>query len=269
MAGTAAEAQRNLGNYSRYGYKQMNRHGAISLTGGIGLSAYYGDMKSEALSFQARPSTQVGLTYRVNNKFHIRSEAIWYRIAGDDALNDIESGIKTRNLSFRADNFEWNVVGLLQFFNKYSVFRRSPFNPYLFTGIGLTTVNPKAEYNGDWVALRPLQTEGVAYSSIALVIPFGLGLTYHIDKMWDVSFEYGYRYAFSDYLDDVSTVHVGVDAFSDPVARDLSDRRPEIGLPVVPAGNKRGNPSVKDWYLITGLKVTFTPPISNKRPAFR
>lgn len=269
MAGTTAEAQRRLGNYSRYGYKQMNRHGAISVTAGIGLSSYYGDVKSNPLSFQARPSTQVGVMYRVNNKFHVRSEAIWYRIAGSDALIKDDEVLRKRNLSFRADNFEWNVVGLLQFFNKYSVFRRSPFNPYAFAGIGVTTYNPKAEYQGDWVALRPLKTEGVDYSAVTMMIPFGVGITYHVNKMWDVSFEYGYRYTFTDYLDDVSTFHLGVDAFDDPVARALSDRRPELGLDPWAAGSIRGNPNRNDWYLITGLKVTYTPPISNKRPAFR
>jgi opacity protein-like surface antigen len=253
--------------------QRMYRHGEFSFSAGLALASYYGDLKDNPTDLWAKPSTQLGVQYRFNNHLHFRTEALWYRISGADSLNGIETGIHTRNLSFRADNFEWNVVALWQLFNKYARYNRPTLNPYIFAGVGLTTNNPKAHYNGEWYNLRPLQTEGVAYSSLVLVLPAGLGITYHISNNWDISAEYGYRITFNDYLDDVSTTHLGVDNISDPVRRALSDRRPEIGLQPFPAGGQRGNPSNNDWYLIAGLKITYSPGPANskryKRPKFR
>lgn len=268
VTGVVAEAQHFKHVRNRYD-KLVNRHNTFSFTAGAGISSYFGDLKGNSFDLMARPSIQLGVQYRVNNNLHIRSEVMWYRIAGADSLNDPESSIFRRNLSFRADNFEWNVVGLWQFFNKFSRYNRPTFNPYGFAGIGMTTNNPKAYYQGEWQQLRPLMTEGQSYSPMAIVIPFGLGVTYHINNNWDLSFEYGYRYAFTDYLDDVSTTHIGVDNFSNPLAAALSDRRPEIGVDPVPAGNQRGNNNANDWYLTTGLKVTYTPGLSYKNPKFR
>lgn len=247
----------------------MNRHGVFSFSAGVGISSYFGDLKDSRTDLWARPSTQLGVQYRLNNHLHLRNELFWYRIAGADSLNDQESDIYSRNLSFRSDNVEWNLVARYEYFNKFSRYNRPLLNPYGFAGIGLTTVSPKAQYQGEWVALRPLMTEGEDYSPVALVIPFGLGVSYHVNNNWDVSMEWGYRYTFTDYLDDVSTTHIGVDHVADPLRRALSDRRPEMGLQPVPAGNKRGNPGSNDWYLITGLKLTYTPGPNYRKPKFR
>jgi hypothetical protein len=266
---TFAEAQ-NLRNLKNPSYKRMNRHGALTFSAGAGLSSYFGDLKNSRTDLWAKPSTQLGIQYRINNHLHLRTEAMWYRISGADSLNEQETLIYNRNLSFRSDNFEWNVVAVYQIFNKFSRFNRPMFNPYGFAGFGLTTVNPETQYNGGWYKLRPLMTEGTDYSGVALVIPFGVGVAYHISNSWDLSLELGYRYTFSDYLDDVSGAYVGVENISDPIRKALSDRRPEIGLPPKPAGfEDRGNSNVNDWYLITGLKISYTPGINHRKPVFR
>jgi hypothetical protein len=259
-----AEAQRMRRIKSRINARH-SRHGIFQFTGGVGMASYFGDLKNNEFNLWGRPSIQLGVQYRVNNNLHLRSEVLWYRIAGADSLNSIDSGIYPRNLSFRADNVELNAVALWYFFNKFQ--RRNPptLNPYVFVGVALTTNNPMAYYEGEWHELRPLQTEGVQYSNIVFALPAGFGLTYHIDRNWDVSAEWGYRITFNDYLDDVSTTHLGVDNVADPLRRALSDRRPEIGLTPVQEGHIRGNPNNNDWYLVTALKVTFTPGPSNQR----
>lgn len=263
---TLAEAQKFRKFRNRYN-QRMNRHGQFSYTAGVGLSTYFGDLKDNPVDLWAKPSTQLGVQYRVNNHLHIRSEVMWYRISGADSLNNPETTIFDRNLSFRADNFEINAVALWQFFNKYSRYNRPVLNPYVFAGVGATTNNPKARYQDEWVALRPLQTEGVEYSGIVFVIPAGIGVTYHLNNNFDISFEYGYRVTFNDYLDDASTDYRDPATFTDPLARELADRRDELDFTPRYTGDKyRGNPSRDDWYLITGLKVTYTPgPASNRR----
>ena len=255
-----AEAQKFRRFKSQY-QKRMYHHGEFSFTAGAGISSYFGDLKDNSLHLWAKPSIQLGTQYRVNNNLHIRSEIMWYRIGGADSLNDLESPIRTRNLSFRSDNAELSAVALWQYFNKFSRYNRPILNPYAFAGIALTTYNPKGFYQGKWHELRPLQTEGKQYGFLTLALPVGLGITYHLDPKWDISAEYGYRITFNDYLDDVSGAYLGIDAFPDgSVAQALSDRRPELGLEPKSAGfPKRGNSTVDDWYLITGLKVTYSP----------
>ncbi len=266
--GSSAEAQNNrLRRFKSNYQKRMYRHGELSFTAGTGISSYFGDLKDNSLNLWGKPTLQLGAQYRVNNNLYIRSEIMWYRISGADSLNDIDSPVRTRNLSFRSDNVELSAVALWQLFNKYSRNNRPILNPYAFAGIAATTYNPKAQLDGEWHELRPLQTEGVEYGRVTLAIPLGLGLTYHINNNWDISAEYGYRLTFNDYLDDVSGAYPGLDAFEDgSVAQRLSDRRPELGLEPRRAGfPKRGNAKVDDWYLITGVKVIYTPGLSNRK----
>jgi hypothetical protein len=239
-------------------YQRKNRHKTFFYSAGFGISSYYGDLKDDRKQLWAKPSAQLGIQYRVNDRLHFRSEFIWYRISGADSLNDPSTGIYNRNLSFRADNFELNLVGLVHLFNKYSL-AKPPVNPYLFAGVGLTTNNPKANYNGEWYKLRPLKTEGTSYGAIMPVFPVGAGLAVHLSPNWDISLELGYRFTFTDYLDDVSTTYVGVGNFENELARALSDRRPEMGLAPLPPGNRRGNSTDFDGYLITGIKIVYTP----------
>lgn len=273
LACSIAEAQ-NMRKFRNRANARYSRHGIFQFTGGIGISSYFGDLKDNAFNLRAKPSIQLGAQYRVNNNLHIRSEIMWYRIVGADTLNDIETSIYDRNLSFRADNVELNVVALWYLFNKFARRNRPVVNPYAFAGVGISTNSPKAFYQDEWHALRPLQTEGVQYGAVVFALPAGFGVTYHISNNWDISAEWGYRITFSDYLDDASTDYRNQDTFTNDLARKLSDRRNELGRPARYQGDKyRGNPGNNDWYMITGLKATFTPGPAGmrryRRPKYR
>jgi hypothetical protein len=114
--------------------------------------------------------------------------------------------------------------------------------------------------NGQKYALQPLQTEGVKYSRLAFVIPFGIGGKVKLTPFINMNIEVGWRKTFTDYIDDISTVFKDNASFTDPIARQLADRRPEIDLPVLPAGNKRGEPSNKDGYMLLSVKFEYYLP---------
>ncbi len=122
------------------------------------------------------------------------------------------------------------------------------------------TLTPKAKLNGEKHALQPLQTEGVSYSRVALVLPYGLGGKMKLSPFINLALEIGWRKTFTDYIDDISTTFVDNASFSDPIAKKLADRRPEIGLPLLQAGNKRGEPSNKDSYMLLSLKIEYYLP---------
>jgi len=235
----------------------VNQYG-VSLS--LGTATYFGDLK-EGRDLDLNLSVGLGFTYKLTSRFVLRSELIWYRISGSDE-EAFDQSRRNRNLSFRADNFELSVQGVILLFEeRHGLIKRAPdlrpYNFYGFLGIGVTTVNPRAELNGVWHNLRGLETEGVEYGAVSLVIPGGIGAKYKPNVDWNFALEMSYHLVFSDYYDDVSTVYPDPSIFTDPVAAALSDRSPELGLPSRDAGTQRGNPSSDDGYLIINIRVEY------------
>jgi hypothetical protein len=220
---------------------------------GLNTSTYYGDLKPPSDYMDLKPSLSLGASYYFNERFGARAEFSWVTLSGDDADSG-EKDKEQRNLSFKSSNFEFAAVGIVNLLPRVYYYQRPRFNGYAFAGIGALRFNPKAELNGKTYELQPLQTEGVDYSRVTMIIPYGLGVRYFVNYYLNINLEFGWRKTFTDYIDDVSTEHVDNASFSDPIAQALADRRPEIGLPVAPAGAKRGDPSKKDAYMLFSIK---------------
>lgn len=253
LAALAASAQ---------SFYAVRKERSLIATGGIGTSTYFGELANPGDYFDARPSISAGLQYYFTNRISARAELSWFQLKGDDAKADAEGRIK-RNLSFVSNNFEFNAAGQINLLPKGRRFYQRPqINPYVFIGVGLLYFNPKAEYQGRKYALQPLRTEGVHYNRVTVAIPHGIGVRYMVDPFLNIGFELGYRKIFTDYLDDVSTVYVDNTSFTNPIAAALADRRPEIGLPVRPAGSIRGNPTKDDGYALMQIKIEYYLPAS-------
>ncbi len=258
------------------------RERSLILTGGLGTSTYYGDLANSSNYINAQPNINAGLEYYFTNRIGARVELNWFTLSGDDKNAD-GGGRNFRNLSFQSSNFELSAVGIVNLFTQGDRFYRRPsFNVYGFTGVGLLYFNPKATYKGVSYSLQPLKTEGVTYSLVSPVIPFGLGAKFKITPLFNISIEVGFRKTFTDYLDDVSTVYLDNNSFTDPIAKALADRKPELidPLPVSKAGDKRGTPSNNDSYMLLNAKLEYYLPwsfggsdkrksYSNKRSSFK
>jgi hypothetical protein len=223
-----------------------------------GTTSYYGDIEGAGGVVGSDP--HIGLSYenRFTRHWGVRAGATWYKISAADA-NSPSQVLQARNLSFTSSNVEFNVLaaGYLLPYNSSDYLNRKKFNAYGLLGIGFTVFNPKATYGGEQWNLRSMETEGVAYSRVALVIPFGGGIQYRIASLFDVALQATYHYTFTDYLDDCSTVYRAPDSFSDPVAAALADRRPEVGLANAAGDSVRGNPEARDSYAMLSLKVQY------------
>lgn len=258
--------QRKLGRnkkpISKYRGFNMNYINNIRITGGIGLAAYYGDLCDNFFCYKFRPHVNAGAYWRYNPRFSFRADLYYLRMYGNDANGDNS----VRNLHFRSNNFELAAAVVYDLIPWQKIhYKRSNYTPYVFAGVGLLYFNPQAELNGQWHALRPLQTEGVKYSPITVSTPFGGGVRLKLNPFMDITFELGYRKTFSDYLDDVSTTYVNNASLSG-VAADLADRTHELGFipnenPNDPLhwaeGHKRGNPDRKDGYFMFGAKFEY------------
>ena len=228
---------------------------------GLNSSTYYGDLKDDTDILDVKPSLSLGLMTAVTNRISVRGEFSWITLSGSDADSKDEGKI-TRNLSFASSNYELSVSGIVNLIPHYGgrFYQRANYNVYGFLGVGGLYFNPKATLDGKKYALQPLQTEGFDYSRFTLVIPYGLGGKIKLTPFINLALEIGWRKTFTDYIDDISTTFVDNASFTDPIARQLADRRPEIGLPVLNAGRKRGEPSNKDSYMLISLRVEYYLP---------
>ncbi len=246
-------------------FYSIRRERSLIGTFGMGTSTYFGELSNKGDYLDAKPTINVGLKYYLTNRIAIRSEITWFTLEGDDAKADPESGRVPRNLSFTSHNYEINATGIVNLFPRGRRFYQRPsFNLYGFAGIGVTYFNPKTEYQGQKIALQPLQTELTKYSRVTMVIPYGIGARFKMGPFFDVSVEGGWRKLFTDYLDDVSTVHNDASKFSDPIAAALSDRRPELGRAPAADGTRRGNPDNNDAYMLVTVKVEYYLPFQAK-----
>ena len=232
----------------------------VVASAGLNTSTYYGDLKDDSDVIDVRPGISLGLMAAVTPKLSVRSEFSWVYLAGRD-LPTSGSGRAGRNLSFHSDNYELNVTGIINIIpHKGRFYQRPNLNVYGLLGVGALYFNPKTILDGREYALRPLQTEGVKYSRVTLVIPFGLGGRIKLTPFVNLAVEVGWRKTFTDYLDDVSTVHIDPASTSNPITRRLIDRRPEVNLPTASPGTKRGNPDEKDGYMLLSFRLEYYLP---------
>ena len=303
---------------------------------GISINAfnYYGDLAptSGALSSdlgKTRPAIGVSFVHRFGPRYQLVGSFTYGGIKGSDhdaADPGDEEGIfrYNRNLSFRNRIKELSAVGQVDLFENQSTYiSRVKWTPYIYAGVAVFHHNPQAQApefdvsgnptgkKGEWVDLQPLGTEGQnsslmlstdvnyglkPYKLIQFAIPFGLGARFRANEVIDVAIEYGFRYTFTDYLDDVSGNYVDLGVFgTDNLARAMSYRTNEVATPnktyvgrdgqtynvlngygeeyggAAPGepGNVRGNSNNKDIDMLTTIRVTYILGKTFHRAKFR
>lgn len=212
-------------------------------------------------------STRVGFNggyrYRFAPRLATKTNLNFSFVSGDDKLAG-DLGRRQRNLHFKSMIVElsqqlefivWFSENVNSSKRRMGSYRNNSSQVYLFAGFGAFYYNPKAEYNGDWVALRPLGTEGQnmpdgpkAYSPFSFSIPTGVGFKTSIGSNWRLGVEVAIHKTFTDYIDDVSGTYysnMGALAANNPMSAALANRMdPQPGFDV--SGRKRGNPENND-----------------------
>lgn len=224
------------------------------------------------------PSTSLGGMIGYRYRFHpYWATTTSFNIAmvrGDDSQTK-EIVRESRNLHFRSMIFELQqrieviVLANEKFGHRYGLARHSKKmgnhneQVYLFTGVGVAYFNPKAQFNGDWIRLRPLSTEGQGLDGgpakvlgVTATIPFGIGARMGIGRMWRIGIEATYVKTFTDYIDDVSTEYYDRDILAaqvGPEAAYLSNPSQQ-NTAWFGTGQQRGDKQ-KDAYYYINLTV--------------
>jgi hypothetical protein len=237
--------------------------GAANFLGELGGANQTGTFFVKDFEFsQTRVSAALGVRYKFKNHIGFKGGLHYMMVSGDDKTTQ-EPFRQNRNLSFRSNIFE--LSGQFELFlNKeqqghiYKIksangVKSIDIQAYGFVGFGAFYFNPKAKYQGNWVALQPLGTEGQGlpggakkYSRVNICIPYGIGGIYSLDKDWSIGLEIGIRKTFTDYIDDVSTEYFDnnkIRAANGSTAAYLAD--PSIASYPVSFGGKASGPKIQ------------------------
>ncbi|MEZ4721575.1 MAG: DUF6089 family protein [Flavobacteriales bacterium] len=273
--------------------------------GGIGATSFLGELgggegpgRDLFLDFDGKASRYLitgGYRYKLNEYASLRGNLTYARLYGSDALSG-DPFRRSRNLSFRSPLVELAAVGEVYFIreqlnSRYRVrgikgVLSTALSAYVFGGIGGFFFNPRGQFIGNdsipgddkWYSLQPLGTEGQGlpgydkkYSRFGICLPVGIGVKYNISRTLALTLEYGFRYTFTDYLDDVSGEYPNIAAlrsangdaaayFSNP-AIDVEHNGTIIhvsGANLAQAeGEQRGNPGSNDTYMFAVLSLNY------------
>jgi len=227
-----------------------------------GVSGYNGDLTQKRINIeQLRPSVYFNLKYYSGNFIDVRVGVGYAKVYADDK-NNPRADLKTRNLNFRSNILEANLIAEVKLLDPeaYTSY------PYFFGGVGVFHFDPFTYDNGNKKNyLQPLSTEGEGlqqypgrnkYSLVQLCVPVGVGWEWKINENWAVSYEFGFRILFTDYLDDVSKRYVNLNVLAaekGPKSAELAYRGPP---PFLYEGEARGNSAINDSYFFSGIKIS-------------
>jgi len=271
--------------FSPTAWRTMRKEYGVSL----GASNFLGDLGGrDAIGTNFLKDWEVSMTrfaaqayysYYLNQSTTIKSNMVFAMVAGDDKLTR-EPFRSNRNLNFKSNIFEFNTSIQWLFLkermgNKYGLrnikhrkigVRSNAIGMYLTAGIGFFYFNPKGNYQGRWLELHALHTEGQGleggpkqYKRFNVAIPVGIGFRKSLNRQSGIYMEFTQHYTFTDYIDDVSGSYYDNVTLSQnfgPVAAYMAD--PNLGnfvnnngeSYVTANGEQRGDNTDKDNFMM-------------------
>lgn len=229
-----------------------------------------------------RPVGGFGFRYRFLPWLATKTTIQYAVLKGDDVWTN-EPFRRNRNLRFRTHLFElslqmeWILYSNEEFGARHKIYGLKGMHHkntalYLITGLSGFGYIPQAPFEGGWINLRPLHTEGQGlkgggeeYKKIGFGIPMGIGYKFGITNLWRLSFELTYTQTFTDYLDDVSGLYFDkdlIEASYGSTSAYFSDRSSGAFPDWTAAGKSRGDSAHKDGYIF--LNIAFVRNITYK-----
>ncbi|RYZ00715.1 MAG: hypothetical protein EOO11_00645 [Chitinophagaceae bacterium] len=253
--------------WAQQGYVQEGEFGF-----GIGAAHYFGDLNTRANINRPKIAAMAFFRKNFGNYIALRVAGTYARVGYSDVYNKRNEYMRRRNLSFNSNIWEVALQGDFNFFKFQPYSETLRFTPYVTLGASLFSYDPFAYLGGEKHYLRTLGTEGQGsaaypdrkpYSTMAVAIPFGVGVKYNINGRMNIGFEIVHRFTNTDYLDDVSTTYVEPTVFppnpdgTPSPAMLLSDRSYETGTPIGAKGVQRGSSKQKDQFATAIIYLSF------------
>ncbi|RQO31890.1 hypothetical protein DBR32_03540 [Taibaiella sp. KBW10] len=234
-----------------------------------GAAQYFGDLNPEYGFKNIRPAGGIFYRYYFNPYISLRVGLSYVQLGYKDSYSS-NAYQQTRNLSFQNNLLEATVIGEFNFFRFQTGNIDRRYTPYMVLGVGALYSNPFVMHNGKKTYLQPLGTEGQnltdyrnrRYNKINAVVPFGAGIKCWLAPGVNLGVEVVHRFAFTDYLDDVSQSYVGVNSFTPSgnanTASLLQDPSKIVnGQKLGRIGKQRGDNATIDQYLVGQITLSF------------
>jgi hypothetical protein len=226
----------------------------------VGAANYIGDLAPTPVISETKGAGGVFARINFSSTWAWTNSLMFAQVSGNDKNFSFN---EYRNLNFKSNIYEYASV--IEFnYLKYGVgVLDNKFTSYLFAGIGIFGFNPQGYYNGQWYNLRDFQTEGPEnkYQPYSVAIPFGIGIKWRLNRNMSFEWQFGFRKTYTDYLDDVSKTYPDMNAQlqKGQVAAMVTDPSSLLneGISTNKSGLRRGNPDFNDWYMITGISLSY------------
>ena len=229
-----------------------------------GATSYIGDLQPTSPDTRSfGPSGGAFLRWNYSPNIAIKGSALYATFVGADKYAN--GSRRSRNLESVTTIYELAATGEYNL-TKFDFLDGQITAPYLFAGVAGFYFNPRVKVQGTYTDLQPLGTEGQflngskGYSRLGIAIPLGIGFKLAVNKRVNLGFEFGLRYTFTDYLDDVSGNYPDLAALEsqNPTAAALSYRAPSyFGQKLEnPQGQPRGDKYKNDFYYYTGVTLS-------------
>jgi hypothetical protein len=195
-------------------------------------SYFWGDVASSIKTIRSGWGLQY--YYKVKSNIAFTVDANYVRLVADDESSSSTSKRSTadiyiRNLHMRNDVAEVGAHARFELYpcNDYFT-KRKEVNYFGTIGLGVLYSNPRAkDSTGHWRNLQPIHTENKSYSSFTAYIPVSAGVSFKLANHIDLELELGYRFTFTDYLDDAKGEYVDPASLPSGDARYFSNRSAE------------------------------------------
>ena len=210
---------------------------SMAQTHEVGLIAGVANYKGELANVinLDTPGPYGALFYRANlsQAVSFKGAFSFARISDDDA-NSNDALAQARNHNFNTVIIELSALIEYNFLDFRGGSRTTDqyWTPYLFSGI-------------NYLKIDPLNNSQPSYGTAGASIPLGLGLKAVLSDNVNIGFEFGGRFTFTDFLDDL-----GVDA--------------NTGSPNLNPKIYTGNPNNSDMYFFTGIYLSYVFPDKRK-----
>lgn len=242
--------------------------GGTNVIGDIGRSNYINPMPVSHKTDETieRIPFAVGLLYRFNFNGHmgVRFNALYGKVLGADVAAP-EQYKKDRDYVYKNNILEGSLVFEYNFFDINNEHGRK-HSPYIFGGIGAFmydqnkyVVNNTFTRDANGVIIMPetVSTEiiGKPEKKTSFTMPFGAGYKYKYRRSFVISAEVGFRYTTTDNLDH-SFANESDFTFNNEPGINEADLD-QLNSNIIKS-RQVGNMSNYDWYVFTGLTLTYT-----------
>ena len=239
----------------------------VEVGGFVGVLSFNGDVNVGGVLTNSDAAFGAFLRCTPNSRLSVKLGFLKGNLVANDR-NSLEPKIRERNFNLKSDLMEFSLSTEFNILSFNPRIESQVFTPYIGLGISIIKFNPKTNYNNEWIELQPLGTEGQGlngypepYKLIQATIPVLCGIKYSIGEQINIGLEFGYRFTFTDYLDDVSTIYISPNLLSQngDLSVALSNRTEEYtGFPADElVGNRRGNSNNFDAYIAWGFNLSF------------